>query len=87
MANFEKPKTPEEAHKRKKPAAIFWSIYFAAVTIYTFLPALYPYDVVEPFILGIPDHLFKWFISTILLVGGMIVFELTTWHKWRGDDR
>lgn len=80
-------KTGEEARRRTRKTRMAWLIYFVLVIAYTFLPLLYPYHVVHPTILGIPVHLFKWFISTLLLIGGILAFELTTFWKLRGDDR
>lgn len=85
----ETKQTQEDGRARQKirKTGMAWFLYFAAVIFCTFFPAFYPYHVVDPFILGIPVHLFKWFVMTILLVGGIIVFEFTVWWKWRGDDR
>lgn len=80
-------KTGDEARKKTKKIRWGWFIYFAFVFIFTFFPPIYPYNVVDPMIMGIPVHLFKWFVSTILLIGGIIVFEFTAFSKLRGDDR
>jgi len=80
-------KTSQEAHEKTRKVRIGWAIYFIVVIICTFCPLFYPYHAVDPMILGIPVHLFKWFLCTIALIGGIIVFEFTTFWKLRGDDR
>lgn len=80
-------KDAAEARAKTKTARIGWTIYFIAVIVFTFFPEFYIYGEIEPFYMGMSNHLFKGLLSSALLIGGLVTFELTTWSKWRGDKR
>jgi hypothetical protein len=72
-------------NKRRKQN-LGWSIFFLAVTIFTVLPFIARYGKFEPFIAGMSYTFFWWFAATLVLIAGIIVFEVTTFSKWREED-
>lgn len=72
-------------NKRRKQS-IAWGIFFFAIMIFTILPFIARAGKFQPFIAGIPFTLFWWFVATLLLIAGIITFEVTTFSKWREED-
>lgn len=72
--------------KDRRLKSVIWAAFFFLLTVFTILPGIAPYGKAKPFIMGQPYTFFWWFLCTVLLIVGIIVFELTTWSKWREED-
>lgn len=75
-----------ERQKEMKRLGLPWLVYFVVIFVLVFLPSIHPYNKINPTILGLPWSLFWWIVLTVLMAGGMVVFELTTWWRWRGEE-
>lgn len=72
--------------QQMKRAGLPWALYFLVIFALVFLPSIHPYNKINPTILGLPWSLFWWIVLTVLMAGGMVVFELITWWRWRGEE-